>query len=165
MTLQRLTAAAAREHHERGQVFVLAAQAVGQPRAHRGPSRLLIARAHERDRRIVIDRFSEHGANDRDVVNNAADMRQHAAEFHAGLAVAFEVIGRAHTLQHRLARRHAGDALTFADARWQFFAGHLLQLRFRVEQIQVRRRAGLKHVDHALGLGRHVQGFQSAFGF
>ena len=163
--LQRLAAAAAGEHHERRQVVVLAAQAIGQPRAHRWPAGLLIARAHERDRRIVIDRLGKHGPDERDVVHDAADVRQQAAQLDAGFAVAFEFVRRAHTTQHRLARRHARDALAHANAGRQFHPGHLLQLRLGIEQIQVRRRAGLKHVDDALGRGGMMKRLERAFGF
>ena len=130
MPLQCLAAGATREHHERGQVRIFAAQSIGDPCAHRRPSGLLVAGAHEGDRRIMIDRFGEHGPHDRDVVHDAPDVRNHRAQLDSGAAVAFEIEWRPNTAEHRLARRHSGDALALANAGGEFLTRHFLELRF-----------------------------------
>jgi protein-disulfide isomerase-like protein with CxxC motif len=53
-------------------------------------------------------------------------------------------------------RRHAGQALAAAHALGQLFAVELVQQRFVVEQIDLRRRAGLEKINDALGLGREI---------
>ena len=81
-----------REHHdERGQVPILAAQAVADPRAHAGTARLLAAALDERDRRIVIDRVRVHRLDDGDVVDDLGDVRQQLADPRAGLPVLLEL--------------------------------------------------------------------------
>src|SRR5437899_192629 len=130
MSLQGLAAAAAGQHYERGQISILAAEAVGNPGAHCWPAWLLVAGAHEGNCRIMVDRVSEHGPHNRNIVRDAADVRQHSAQFGSGFAVAFKIERRTHTAKHGLARGHTSDALAFADAGWQFFARHFLELWF-----------------------------------
>src|SRR5947209_595237 len=138
MALQGLAAAAAGEHDKRRQILVFASQAVSEPGAHRRPPGLLVARAHEGHSRVVIDWLGEHRTNDRDVVGNAADVWNHAAEFNATFAVPFELVRRTDTPQDRLPRGHAGDPLSLANTRRQFLAGHFFQLWFWIEQVQMR---------------------------
>src|SRR5207302_5895251 len=57
----------------------------------------------------------------------------------------------------RLRRGHAGEALAGADRIGQLGPGELLQARLVVEQIHLRRRAGLEEIDDALGGRRKVR--------
>ena len=52
-----------------------------------------------------------------------------------------------------LAARHPGDALSAPHGFRQGFAGHSYKRRFGVEEIDVRRGAGLKKIDHSFGAG------------
>src|SRR5690242_8374037 len=45
--LEGLTAAAAGEHHKRRQILIVRPQAISQPRAHGGPTWLLVARSEK----------------------------------------------------------------------------------------------------------------------
>ena len=78
----RLRAAAAGRvgghHDEAGQVVALAAQAVGDPRAHARPALDRRARVHERVRRVVVDLVGVHRADDAEVVGMAGDVREEA---------------------------------------------------------------------------------------
>ena len=161
--LQGLTAPAAGEHNERGQVVILAAKPVTEPGADGRPPGLLMAGAQEGDRRIVIDRFRKHRADDRDFIHDAADVREQLSQLNAAFSIVFEWIGRADTQKRLLAGSHARDTLAHAHARREFFAGHLAKLWLRIEQVEVRRRAGLEEVDDASGLRREVERGQRAF--
>src|SRR5439155_13408411 len=141
--LKGLSAPAAGEHDECRQVVVLVPQSVAEPGANGRSPGLLMAGAEEGDRRVMIDRFRKHRTDDGDVIHDTADVRHELAELDTAFAVAFEWIGRAHTQQRFLAGGHAGDALTHAHARREFVAGHLGELRFGIEQVDVGWRAGL----------------------
>src|SRR5439155_1689429 len=72
------------------------------------------------------------------------------------------------TWRHReplLPRRHAGEALAHADRLRQVLVAQIAELRFVIEQIQLRRRARLEQVDHTLRLRRMVRQCQAARGF
>ena len=86
-----------------------------------------------------------------------ASVRQQLGDVHAALAVLRELERRPDAEQILLPAGHAGDALALADAVGQVLAGHLGELRLRIEQIEVRRRAGHEQVDDALRLRREVQ--------
>ena len=61
--------AAADQDDEAGQVLVLRAQAVGDPRAHRGPAVARRARVEEQLRRRMVELVGIHRLDDRDVVD------------------------------------------------------------------------------------------------
>src|SRR6266704_6544563 len=64
------------QHDKSGQIFRFGAEAVNHPCAHTGPARNLRTGVHEHVRRIMIDRFSGHRANQTDFLNDRADLRK-----------------------------------------------------------------------------------------
>jgi hypothetical protein len=88
--------------------------------------------------------------------------REHFAHFDAMLAVALEGIGGTDAEERGLAGSHAGDALSLANAGRQFFAGHFRELRFWIEQIEMRGCAGLEEINYAFCSGGKVQSMESA---
>ncbi len=75
-----------REHHEAGQVFRLAAQAIHDPGPHRRPARDLRARVHEHVGRIVIDGVGGHRADDADFVDHRTQICGTARRFRPAFA-------------------------------------------------------------------------------
>ena len=55
-----------------------------------------------------------------------------------------------------LAGGHAGEALALADGVGEFFAAEFEEVGLVVEEIHLRRRAGLEEVDDAFGFGGEV---------
>ena len=79
--LPRILARALRnEHDESRQIRVLAAEAVARPRAHARVAGQLVARVHEGDRGIVVDRLGGHALDDAEVVGDRLDVRQEIAD-------------------------------------------------------------------------------------
>ena len=70
-TAARPGPAARADDDEAGQVLVLAAQAVEQPRAEAGPRKRLLARVHLQAGAVVVDVVGDHRADDADVVDAA----------------------------------------------------------------------------------------------
>src|SRR2546422_748405 len=99
-----------------------------------------------------------------DDIDNTADVWEQFAEFDPVFAVALEWVRRTDAQQCLLPGGHPGNALAHAHARRKFFAGHLSQFRLRIEQVDVRRGAGLEQVDDPSGLGREVERWQHALG-
>ena len=150
---QRL-ADAGHQHDERGQILVLAAEAIAEPRAHRRAAGKLRTGVHEERGRVVIERLGVKALHEADVVHDGPELREQFAQPHAGLAVLRELVGR---------REELGvlPDLREPDVLYQFL-GHLLavalgQLRLGIEQVEMRRAAGLEEVDDVLGLGREVR--------
>ena len=56
--------------------------------------------------------------------------------------------------QRRLIPRHAGEALSHADAGRQILAVHFVQQRLVIEQIVLRRAAAHEQIDNAFALAR-----------
>ena len=158
---KRLIVAVARalrnQHDVRGHTAVFAAQSIGKPRADARASRLLRTCLDEGHGGVVIDGFRVDGFHDADVVGNACGMRQQFAEPSSVLAVLGKLEHGRDAGEILLSTRHARNALAVSDGCGQFLAVMVFQFGLVVEQINVRRPAGLKQVDHALGLGRKVQ--------
>ena len=102
----------------------------------------------------MVEGFGIKPLNKRDVVHDGRKVRQQFGEPDAGFAVLFELITRAE------------QGGVFADLRepdvLQDLIRHLLavafdQLGFVVEQVEVRRPAGLEQVNYVLGLRREVR--------
>ena len=64
------------QHDKRGQVLILTAQAIGDPRAHAGTAGLLKPGLDKRDGRVVVDGVCVHRLDDGDVVDNFGGVRQ-----------------------------------------------------------------------------------------
>ena len=99
---------------EAGQVAVLAAQTVGQPRSHAGPSDQVMARVHEQLCRCVIELLGVDGLDDGDVVHDLCEVRQQLREFGPGLTVSIIGIGRGQIQKHL---GHAGPGREAAGIR------------------------------------------------
>ena len=150
------------QHDKRRQVLAGVAQAVMQPGADRGPAGQLRAGLEKRDGRAVVDRLGEHRADDAQVVGDLCGVRQQFADPRAALAMLLELIGRANHRQARLVATHAGEPLALPHAVGQFLAVVLVQQRLVIEQINLRRRAGLKEEDHPFGFGPKMGAAQYA---
>ena len=152
-----------RHHHdERRQILRFAAQAVRDPRADAGPAGDLESGLEKRHRRIVIDRFGLQGLDDADVVGDLGGVRQQFAEPRAALAVLRELEDRRRGRKFRLIRRHAGEPLAHADGIRQIRSAPRLQVRLVIEEIELRRRAVLEEINHALGGGREMRKIRAA---
>ena len=90
---------------ERRQVLAGGAEAVGQPRAHRRPARLLAAGQEEGDGRGVVDRLGVHRLDEAEVVHDLRGVRQEVADPGAGLAVLLERLDPGRAGACRPARR------------------------------------------------------------
>jgi hypothetical protein len=104
---------------------------------------------------MMIELLAVQRADHQQIVGACRQVRQEVGEVHPALAVFGPCAWR--TEQHRR---------VFLDEREPDFVEHLfrqrlavqfVQLRLRIEQIQVRRRAGLEQKDAVLGLGCEVR--------
>ena len=145
-----------REDDEGRQVIAFAAEAVGEPRADARLARHLAAGHDKGARGVVIDGAGVHAFDHRDVIDDFGRVRQQFADKTPALAVLREL---KHARRHReacLATRHRRDALTVADALGQIFVVVLLELRFVVPQVELRRRAVHVQVNQPFRLRRKV---------
>ena len=104
--------------HERRQVFVVAAESVGEPRADRGPSGELKAGLEESDRRIVVDRFRVHALDKCKLIGALRQMRQQVTQPRPALPMLFEIVHGGRDGEAGLGGSHAGEALPLADGIW-----------------------------------------------
>ena len=134
-------------HDERGQVIVLGADAVVDPRAERRLAREDGAGVHLADAGGVVDAVGLAGADDREVVGTGGDVRDPVGEPLAGLAVLLPCALRGE--QGRLRFAHRGD--DGAEAVREALARELVEQRLRVVQVHLRRTAFHEEENHALG--------------
>ena len=149
------------QDEERGQVPILAAQAVAGPGSHAGTTGELRAGLEERDRRIVVDRLGVHAPDEAELVHDARHVRDELAGPEPRLAVSFEAKLRCRQGQRRLLRRHAREPLPTSHAVGQLLAMEFFQHGLVVEELQLRRRPTLEEVDHPLRTRRQVGGAQN----
>ena len=138
------------QHHERGQVFIHAAEPVAQPGTDAGSPRDHKSGLHERDGRFMVDRFGMHGADDRDIVHHARRVRQQFGDPRAGFAVLREIEDRGRDREAGLPAGHGGEALALPDGIGQVLIEHVLHLRLVVEGFHLWRRAYQMQVNAAL---------------
>ena len=100
---------------ERGQVLILAAQAVAQPGTQAGPDLPRFATVHEEQRRLMVWHVGVHRANEADVVDRTRRVAKQVADFDAALPVFAEL--------ERRRERGAGRSLGRQRAAGQCFAG------------------------------------------
>jgi hypothetical protein len=121
---------AARTHRDiGGQVFVFAAEAIGDPSAHGRPCEPAIAAIHEHQRGFVVRHVGVHRADDAEVVGVFGGMAEKFADFEAGLAVAVKGEGRSQS--------GAGGAFGFESFEWDRFAVLQLEGWFGVEGVHL----------------------------
>ena len=143
-----------RQHHdERGQISILTAKSITNPRAHAGAAGLLAAALYKRDRRIVIDGVRVHRLDDRQLIDDLGGVRQQFADPCAGLPVLLEFEDGAGHWKRALARSHARDALPHTHAAGKLCAGQLVERRLVIEQIHLRWAARLVQENYPLGFG------------
>jgi len=75
------------ENDKCGQVFRFGAKTVGNPRAHAGPSKLVRSGVHQELAGRLIERISDHGLNDGDVIDYLRQVRQDFGDFRTALPV------------------------------------------------------------------------------
>ena len=149
------------EHDEPGQVLGLGADAVPDPGAGRRPAGDLRARVHERVGGVVVDLLGLHRAHDADVVGDGADVGEQRRDLlaRAGPSAGTGAAGP---------KQRSGRPWSWAMG-WPLVNDSGMgspsicaQLRLVVEQLEVRRAAGLVEVDDALRARRDVRARQHA---
>ena len=117
--IQRLVVRVARaprdQHHERGQVLVLASQPVRDPRPDARPPGKLSPGLEERDRRVVVDRLGVHRADEAKLVGDLGRERQQLRNARAALPVARKCKPARGHRKAVLPRRHARQPLPHPD--------------------------------------------------
>ena len=146
------------QHHEGGQIFVEAPQAITHPRPDARTSRHLIARLHGANGRLVVDGLGVHGTDEAQVIGHLARPGQH-------LGVHPEAIG-AHLAEAELRWRdgesgltggHGGQSLAVAHRLRQVLVVPLLHLGLVVPEVRLGRPTHHVQVDDVLGLGRKLR--------
>ena len=102
----------------------------------------------------MVELVGLHGLDQADVVRDAADVRQHLAEFRAALPVFFELKPRGHDRRVRADER---VTLSADDRGGQGLAIELGQLGLAVEQVELRGRARHEEMNDGLGLARKMR--------
>ena len=138
------------EHDEARQVLVLRAQTVGEPGSHGRAAGELIAGVHHEQRRFVVRAVRVHGADDADIVDALAQIREDLADLDAALSEFFELEGRL-------------EQVTRLALGFQIGCGHGLavilgQHRLGVESVHLRGPAIEEQEDHSLGFGSEMRG-------
>ena len=145
------------QRHERGQVGVPAAEPVAHPSAHARPAGKHRASLEQRCGRVVVDSIGVHALDHAHIVDDFGQVMQWLAQPSAGLAVAGELERTWGTGERGLAGGHRGLALGRINGLGHFLPEALGQVRLVVEEIHLRRAAGLEKINHPLGLGREVR--------
>ena len=138
------------QHHERGQVLVLGAQSVGDPRPQRRTAAQDGPGIHLADAVGVIQAVGPAGTNHGDVVDALGRVRQPVADPGAGLTVLFPSAFAGHQRRAVLAHRRNDRAKTFR----QRLTRQLVQQRLGIEQIDVAGTAFHEQENDALGSRR-----------
>ena len=144
-------------HDEAGQILVLGAEAVGQPRAHGRTAGELVAAVHHEQRRLVIGTLGEHGADDAEVVGMASPSLAKIS------LISMPLLSVLAERERRL-EQIAGLALGLEVPAGQRLAVELVEHRLGVEGVDLRRPAVEEKEDDVFGLGREVRRF-GASGF
>ena len=99
----------------------------------------------------MIDLVAVHRAHKTKIVHDACGVGEQIADPHAGLASRTAAEVRGQTRFVLLVGSHGGEPQSTDDAVGDILTAPLDQLGLVVEEIHVRRTAGLHHVDDALG--------------
>ncbi len=149
-------------HHVGGKVVVLGTQSVREPRPQRRPPGDLVPRLQQGHRRIVVDRFGEERTDQADSIGDPRRVRQQLAQPDARVAMLCEAKDRRRHRKPRLAGGHPRQALAAADRGRQIFVESRFEMGFVIEQIELRRSAGLREPDHPPRLGRKMRKFRQS---
>ena len=130
------------QHHEPGEIAVLGAEPIGEPRSQRGPPRLDVPRVHHEQRRLVIRDVGVHRSDHADVVRAFSHVGEEFAHFEPRLSVTLEAEGRLH--------QRAGSPFRLDLSRRQRLAVVLLEGGFGIEGVDLRDAAVHEQEDHVL---------------
>ena len=142
------------QDHERRQVVSFAAQPVAEPRSHAGTTRDAAAGVDEQLGRRVIEQVGVDRFDDRDLIDDACQMRHDFGKLRPALAMTGKLEPWP---EHRRIGLNERVTLAFDDRRWNRFAFQLRKLRFVIEHFQLARCAGHEQIDHPLCLGRKMR--------
>ena len=143
--MARVLAVALGEQHDvGGHVRIRAPQAVARPRAEARAPRDLRTSVDQSDARVVVDRLGVHRVNHRDLVGNVSSVRDEAAHPRPGLAMLLHRRYRATHQELFLASSHPGHALSTSNTIRQLAAVQSLERGGMIDQVDVRRTAGLE---------------------
>ena len=142
--------------NEGGKIPGFRSEAVGGPRTDAGTARLGEAGVHKNLCWSVVELVGFTGTHQGDVIHNAACMRQHFGEFHAGLAVFSK-----RELRTKNCGIGADKCITLAadHGRGERFSFEFCEFRFWVEKLQLRGGAGHEQLNDGLGFSRVMGGF------
>ncbi len=124
-----------------GQVFIHAAEAVGDPGAHAGTRCGGDAAVHLQEGGRMVRHIGLHAADEAEFVRMRGDLWKQLADPQAALAALLELPHRGHEL--------AGGHLAFADG----FARVFREFGFVIKAVHMRRPAVHAEEEHALGPG------------
>ena len=141
---------AGHQRDEAGEVVILLPHAPGQPGAEAGAHLPHVAGVHQHQRHLVVGKLDMHRTDDGELVGVAGKVRKEIADRDAALAVPGE--------GERGGEGHAGLALGLEVVIGERLAAAGLELRLRVERVDLRHAAVQKHVDHPLRPGGEVGG-------
>ena len=99
----------------------------------------------------MINRFGVHGLDQTDLVGNATGVRQQVADRDATLSARLNRLNGCVNQKLFLARRHSRHTLCSAHTVRQWRAVKLLKNGLMIKQIDVRRSARLKQINHTFG--------------
>src|SRR5207237_5201377 len=84
---------------------------------------------------MMIERFGMHGPDQSDLVDARADLRESRGNLNARFSVTLKFVRAAE--QHRAVFLQKSETNVFREGVGQFFAVHLVQLWFWIEQIDL----------------------------
>jgi hypothetical protein len=142
------------QHHEGGQVLTIAADAVAEPGTETRPAGYLEAGAQIDLGGAVVELRGVHRLDERHVVGDALQPGEQTGNRRAGISVAFEGVWRRQKFGHAF---DESETLALDEAVGDGLSVVFLELRFVVEEVNLRRAAGHVQIDHALGFCRKVE--------
>ncbi len=143
-------------HDKRGQVACFAAEAIGDPRTHRGSAKLLAAGVDQELGRCVVEGVADHRANDADVVQDGFGVWEQLGDGKTVASGLFKFEPWPHELGIRV--DESGSVVLEQFGRREC-AVEPFECRLVVEHLELAWPATHKEVDDSLCLGRVVRHF------
>ena len=148
------------QHDKGGQVLGLAAEPVGDPRAHRGPPVARGTGAEEELRRSVVEVLGLQGVDQGQVVHDACHVREDLGHPDSRLAVSTKVALRAEQLGPLLGELlHECEALAVQEGVRGRLAVEFPELGTPEPSLELAGSARHEQVYDTLGLGREMRPF------
>src|SRR4051794_11652290 len=82
------------QHDKAGQVLILRAQAVREPRSHRGTSGELLTAIQQKERRFMIRTVRVHRPDHAKIVGQSPELREDLTHFQSAFSITLELEGR-----------------------------------------------------------------------